>query len=669
MAEQPAGWQAGLDASRSTPCRRRPQSATGCTRVRRTSLLGCLAAKTHQVPTESGQQMRRRPQSAGGAAGPCSACTQGSASGKAGTDRLFLLQQHHEKQLKILQQLHQAQTQESLPSKTGCMPLWVSTTGNRSSMAARAGARGPVERSDDLQLATRIVARPQSAGVSRGARRQAVGQRPWTAGYGRYACRSEAPHAAVSTVPEVRSSPLQQHASRQQSTACRKSVTAGSKEGVERGYGLPCFLELPDAILVTLMSWSLASDLTPVCTANRALKVAVERAVQQILLEEHGLGSAHSIRKSILPLRQLHLLQHMTERRTSRMSYLRGPVVLSRDENQHHCNWWADEGTWLLSPRKCLSAQAPVTIASLACGRNHLLFLDNLGSLWALGDSRAAGVLEAENELRQPTLVKAMQGVHLAKVACGNGHSVAISSGSTGDVFLWGRSLVHSGGWSPPSPRRRLSGEAVDISAGESHVAAASLAGDTYVWGHNHHGQCARDPAVSTLSSPVRAVHALEDAVSRRVACGRYHTAVLSADGSLFTFGASMSGQLGRQSGWPLGPSWQPEKVSFSSSQGASGAVVHIVQVACGDEHTLCLSDRGRLFVFGCGDHGQLGLGGVRSHRTPTAARIFKRVGEIAAGGSWSLIRTNCGRVHLAGRGEDDPDKDCRLLKQIVAPC
>jgi len=605
----------------ATPCRRR-QSASGCTQGRRTSSLGCAA----KVASDRVGRKHMRPQSAGAA---CSAvASKGEVAGGgvkwgqngrvAGTERLALLQQHHERQLKTLQQLHIE------PAKAGgCMPLWV-TTGHRSTT-----------RTD--QLIGGRQARPQSAGLP-GVRRQAVGQRPWIAGYGRYASSAE---AVADVGPSL------------------QNWATGSKEGVARE-GAARLLELPDSILCTTMCWSLASALAVVAAANASCKRAVQRAVRQILRDDHGLGSDHNIH----PLRQLHLVQQMTCRRTSRMAYLRGPVVLTHE----HCTkeWWADENTWLLSPARCLVPPQAASIVSVACGRNHLLLLDRLGSLWGLGDSRAAGVTP-ERELLQPTLVQAMQGVRLAKVACGNGHSVAISSGIAGDVFLWGRSLIHGGSapWLPPNPRQGLAGEAVDISAGDSHVAAASLAGDTYVWGHNHHGQCARDPVVSTLSSPVRAVHALDDVVSRRVACGRYHTAVLSADGSLFTFGASMSGQLGRQSGWPLGPSWQPEKVSFHGD--ASDA--YIAQIACGDEHTLCLSDKGRLFVFGCGDHGQLGLGGVRSHRAPTAVRIFKRVAEIAAGGSWSLIRTHEGRVHLAGRGEDDPDKDCRLLKQIAAPC
>lgn len=206
------------------------------------------------------------------------------------------------------------------------------------------------------------------------------------------------------------------------------------------------------------------------------------------------------------------------------------------------------------------------------------------------------------------------------------------------------------------------------MAAGEGHIAAASLTGDFYVWGENHHGQCAEDSGKSCLAAPSRAGGALAGAVARRVACGRYHTVVLAADGAVYSFGASMSGQLGRQCGWPAGPSWQPGRVSFQEEDvwDKGGAV--IVQVACGDEHTLCLTDAGRVFAFGGGDHGQLALGGVRSYRSPVLVRTLGRIQEITAGGTWSLARGRCGKIFLAGRGEDDPDGDCRLLRQIVTP-
>lgn len=46
----------------------------------------------------------------------------------------------------------------------------------------------------------------------------------------------------------------------------------------------------------------------------------------------------------------------------------------------------------------------------------------------------------------------------------------------------------------------------------------------------------------------------------------------------------------------------------FSSEQIGALAGQHIVHVACGESHSLALSDQGQLFSWGAGSDGQLGL-------------------------------------------------------------
>merc|ERR1719253_1685443 len=103
---------------------------------------------------------------------------------------------------------------------------------------------------------------------------------------------------------------------------------------------------------------------------------------------------------------------------------------------------------------------------------------------------------------------------------------------ANGDIFTWGLSLGYTSAeaadaaaWGLPDVDRGIAGEAVDVAAGEGHIAAASLTGDTYAWGHNHHGQCADEPGNTCVLSPTRAGAGLEDVVVRRVACGKYHSA------------------------------------------------------------------------------------------------------------------------------------------------
>eukprot|EP01124_Arcella_intermedia_P028318 TRINITY_DN5728_c0_g1_i1.p1 TRINITY_DN5728_c0_g1~~TRINITY_DN5728_c0_g1_i1.p1 ORF type:complete len:406 (+),score=118.67 TRINITY_DN5728_c0_g1_i1:1006-2223(+) len=70
-----------------------------------------------------------------------------------------------------------------------------------------------------------------------------------------------------------------------------------------------------------------------------------------------------------------------------------------------------------------------------------------------------------------------------------------------------------------------------------------------------------------------------------------------------------------------------------------------IVDVACGAYHTLVLTDKGELYAFGLGDKGQLGLGNAVKHKNAPAilrGQLEKEyIFKIAAGGRHNLAATN----------------------------
>ena len=79
------------------------------------------------------------------------------------------------------------------------------------------------------------------------------------------------------------------------------------------------------------------------------------------------------------------------------------------------------------------------------------------------------------------------------------------------------------------------------------------------------------------------------------------HSAIVTNDGKLWTFGCGDNGRLGHSSSLSCIKK-APELVS--------GVGQDVSMVVCGFNHTLCVSSDGlTTWSFGDGDHGKLGLG------------------------------------------------------------
>lgn len=92
-----------------------------------------------------------------------------------------------------------------------------------------------------------------------------------------------------------------------------------------------------------------------------------------------------------------------------------------------------------------------------------------------------------------------------------------------------------------------------------------------------------------------------------QIAGGDGHTVAVDIKGCVYSWGASACGQLGLQSmkdlptdveGYPYQPT--PRLIELLQN-------VQITQIACGDAHTVALTNEGRLFSWGGGGCGQLG--------------------------------------------------------------
>ncbi|XP_031812745.1 probable E3 ubiquitin-protein ligase HERC4 isoform X1 [Sarcophilus harrisii] len=253
-------------------------------------------------------------------------------------------------------------------------------------------------------------------------------------------------------------------------------------------------------------------------------------------------------------------------------------------------------------------------IVAVSCGEAHTLALNDKGQVyaWGLDTDGQLGLPGTEEYIRVPRNIKSLTDIQIVQIACGYYHSLALSKGS--EVFSWGQNKHGQLGLgfelkrqsSPQLIKSLLGIPFTQVAAGGAHSFVLTLSGAIFGWGRNKFGQLGlndeNDRFVPNLLKSLRSQKIVY------ICCGEDHTAALTKEGGVFTFGAGGYGQLGHNS---TSHEINPRKV-FE----LMGSIV--TQIACGRQHTSAfVPSSGRIYSFGLGGNGQLGTGSTSNRKSP----------------------------------------------------
>jgi len=299
-----------------------------------------------------------------------------------------------------------------------------------------------------------------------------------------------------------------------------------------------------------------------------------------------------------------------------------------------------DNGYGNLGDNTTTNKSSPVqTIAGgtnwkqVAAGNYNTAAIKTDGTLWLWG-SNGSGQLGDNTTTNKSSPVQTIAGgTNWRQVACGS-HTAAIKTDGT--LGTWGSNFNGKLGdnttTSKSSPVQTIAGGTNwrQVACG-SHTAAIKTDGTLWLWGWNTNGQLG-DSTTTSKSSPVQTIAGGNN--WKQVSCGSYHTAAIKTDGTLWTWGEGIYGQLGDNT-----------SVNKSSPVQTVAGGNNWRLVASGFRHTAAIKTDGTLWSWGIGGSGQLG------DNTTTTSKSSP-VQTIAGGTNWKQV--SCGREHTTATQYSD---------------
>ncbi|KAJ4828795.1 hypothetical protein Tsubulata_010808 [Turnera subulata] len=238
-------------------------------------------------------------------------------------------------------------------------------------------------------------------------------------------------------------------------------------------------------------------------------------------------------------------------------------------------------------PSKISGPLAGTSVLNVACGEWHMGIVSSCGRLFTCGDG-TFGVLGHGNlqSVYQPKEVECLKGLWVKSVACGSWHTAAIV-----DVIV-------------------------------DRFKFNTVGGKLFTWGDGDKGRLGHADLEKRLLPTC--VAQLVDYDFVQVSCGRMLTVALTNKGKVFTMGSSVHGQLGN-------PQAKDKSITIVDGKLKDEFVK---EISSGSYHIAVLTARGSVYTWGKGTNGQLGLGSIEDRNSPTLVELLKdrQVEGIACG-------------------------------------
>ena len=247
----------------------------------------------------------------------------------------------------------------------------------------------------------------------------------------------------------------------------------------------------------------------------------------------------------------------------------------------------------------------PPTWTNIAAGTSHTLGLTSAGKLFSWGSNYWSQLGNSSVTMQTSS-------------------PVSVSDGGTGNSYPWSK-----------------------IAAGGGSSFGIKTDGSLWGWGDNIGGQLGLG-TTKKFNIPEKINFGPTGTLAMNVSCGGAHTLVIAIDGTLYSTGLNIFGQLGNSN---FNPYSNPSVKSFAP---VAGTGKYKAAVACW-QHSLGIQQNGFLYAWGNNTNGQLGIGNITTTgvNVPTKITVSGKPNmtwvSVAGGWNHTLALNSIGELYVCG--------------------
>ncbi|XP_042502136.1 ultraviolet-B receptor UVR8-like [Macadamia integrifolia] len=281
------------------------------------------------------------------------------------------------------------------------------------------------------------------------------------------------------------------------------------------------------------------------------------------------------------------------------------------------------EGTRLVTTPQLVESLKDIFVVQAAIANFFTAVLSREGRVYTIswGNDAKLGHQTEQNDQEPHPLLGPLENIPVVQIAAGYCYLLALACQPSGmSVYSvgcgLGGKLGHGSRTDERYPRlieqfQVLNLQPVVVAAGAWHAAVVGQDGRVCTWGWGRYGclghgneECELVPKVVEGLNNVKAVH---------VATGDYTTFVVCESGDVYSFGCGESSSLGHN----ILPDGQgnrhtnvlnPELVMSLKQVKERVVQISLTNAVYWNAHTFALTESGKLYAFGSGDKGQLGV-------------------------------------------------------------